>query len=142
MTNLLRRAARAAFPIPDVRVIVSRDDVHAGDDNRQQEMTFPARTPLVEVIDSVYLPNIHGGDATWVAYSTGTDGNIRMGTLLGVVAQQWTEPVLFVSQETLLDLARRQVADGRVHLDFRYHCQVDPALVIEDICSGKRPRGR
>ncbi len=64
-----------------------------------------------------YLPKIMGGKATWTALSG--------KTVLGVLAQEWPNPVLLVRQTSVPK-----------DLFFRYHAQVDPHETLERVRAG------
>jgi len=96
-------------------VTVTRDSVCAGDDvdapHRQRiwvsETTDP-ETLLQTVLTGYPLPCIAGGKATWVCKVDGTP--------IGVVAQQWSRPVVHA----------RQTALGITTVHFTYHAQKEP----------------
>lgn len=112
-------------------VSIDRDSVHAGDDLESHAMSITLdpsatlRTLIAVIQDMDYLPRISGGKATWVVYSSGKP--------LGVFAQQWSEPNLTVTPESIVD---QHFGNIEPRLLFRYWCQADPDEVFSDIKAG------
>src|SRR5690606_2565541 len=77
-----------------MKIYVSRSSVAAGDDvnaPNSESLSVPDGTDLREIVQGIaasgYLPRIAGGQATW---------SVTSNVLVAVVAQQWTEPRMFV----------------------------------------------
>jgi len=118
--------------VPWITVVVRRDSVCAGDDcSAPHEAHFrfrrevSVRNALLTISRKRYLARIIGGKATWIACG------VRP---LGVVAEEWTEPKLWVSGDALL---AEYLEDDR-KLYFRYFAQESPEAVYEE---GKRKKG-
>ncbi|MEV0443950.1 hypothetical protein AB0I84_18155 [Streptomyces spectabilis] len=135
-------AARGQGP---VRVTLTRDGVHAGDeppDGFERHRDVPADTPLAEVIADAqrhFLPsiaryddagNVVPADATWVV-------SARPYGQFAVMAQQWAHPRLLPgTRPTVDDLA--DACDGNeVRLDFDYSYSLeDPDAVFARLAKG------
>ena len=107
-----------------MKVYISRGSVAAGDDvdaPNAKSLSVPDGTELVEIIKGIvqsgYLPSIAGGHATW---------SVTSNTVLAVVAQQWSEPRMFMARQEDLDYEQ-----GTLRLYFNYHAQVDPEVVFK-----------
>jgi hypothetical protein len=120
-----------------LEVAIDRDSVHAGNDLGSHATSIsldPSATlrALIEVIqDSGYLPDINGGKATWIIFSSDKP--------IGVLAQQWLEPKLTVPPESIVD---QYFGNTEPRLLFRYWCQADPDEVFSHIKDGKEPPSR
>ncbi|MEV6674730.1 hypothetical protein [Streptomyces sp. NPDC051162] len=128
-----------------VRVTLTRDDVHAGDeppDGFEQHRDVPADTPLAEVIADAqrhFLPsiaryddagNVVPADATWVVFA-------RPYGQFAVMAQQWARPRLLPGTgPTVGDLADVCTLD-EVSLRFGYSwADQDPDAVFARLAEG------
>lgn len=124
-------------------LVVDRDDVAAGDDNRTTTLELLTTTTIEEALDRVRLPVFVERGSTWVAYATGVDRNIGTGKLLAVISQDNPEATWFADRHaTMLSLSRTNVSGAQVYVMFRHHGDVSPAFVAQDIRAGVRPRGR
>ena len=112
---------------PRTNVYVTRDSVAAGDDGdaphaMELQIAEPVslESAVAAILSARYLPSISGGFATW---------SVASGIPLAVVAQQWPAPRwLFLTQSHLAALDR---PEGVLHLQFNYHAQQDPELVLQ-----------
>jgi hypothetical protein len=114
----------------EVRVRVRRDDVHAGDQPRTDELFVPARTTLAQVVGHLVggrfeLPLI--GSTRWIAefVASGQGQSFGRTPLLAVlVAEDGKATVLPLAPSLLdrscADLTRRSAAAG-IDLHFSYH---------------------
>lgn len=107
-----------------MELYVSRSSVAAGDDvdaPNAMSLSVPDGTEPVEIIKSIvqsgYLPSIAGGQATW---------SVTSNIVLAVVAQQWSEPRMFMARQDDLDYEQ-----GTLRLYFNYHAQIDPETVFK-----------
>lgn len=107
-----------------MKVYVSRGSVAAGDDvdaPNARLLSVPDGTEPVDIIKNIvqsgYLPSIAGGHATW---------SVTSHILLAVVAQQWSEPRMFMARQDVLDYEQ-----GTLRLYFNYHAQIDPETVFK-----------
>lgn len=110
-----------------MRIYVSRGSVAAGDDvnaPNPESLSVPDGTGLHEIVKSIatsdYLPRIAGGQAAWSVTSSG---------LVAVVAQQWTEPHMFVLDPLSFD--KLDHSNGVLRLNFNYHAQIAPETVCK-----------
>ena len=106
-----------------MRIIATRDDVHAGDDPIAREFELPDRATGADIIaaaaDWTWLPHISGGQATW---------SIISREPVAVVAQQRPEPRFFFA---LKESDVWYFEDGVLFLHFNYHTQIDPGVVYD-----------
>jgi hypothetical protein len=110
-----------------VRVLlhVDRDSVAAGDDDDPHALSIeidaamPMASVLTRLNDDKYLPQIYGGEATWVVRSE------RRGRALAVIAQQWAKPKLLVVSD--------EIARTTTTLFFEYLAQRDPSEVYAEL---------
>ncbi len=110
-----------------MQVLLTRESVALGDDvdaPHDHVIDLPAELPLRAAVASVvsagYLPQITGGQATWVLVA-------EAGRSIAVVAQQWREPRLLTTGESAL--AALASADGTVRWHFRYLAQQHPEAI-------------
>jgi hypothetical protein len=116
------------------KILITRDSVDGADDmeapNVAQVMIEGPYTLidiLKSIVESSYLPEIHGGRATWsVAYIEP----------LAVIAQQWKEPKLFPWSEYPLDDELLKIE--RLH--FNYYAQEDPEVVFSVLRRFRLPK--
>ncbi len=106
-----------------MRVIATRDDVHAGDDPIAREFEVPDGASGAEIVAAAanwsWLPNISGGLATWSVISREP---------VAVLAQQRPQARFFFS---LQDDVVWHFEDGFLFLHFNYHTQIDPDIVYD-----------
>jgi hypothetical protein len=106
-----------------MRVIATRDDVHAGDDPPTREFEIPDGASGTEIIvaaaDWSWLPSISGGKATW---------SVMSREPVAVLSQQSPEPKFFFA---LKDDDVWYFEDGILFLHFNYHAQIDPGIVYD-----------
>jgi hypothetical protein len=106
-----------------MRVIATRDDVHASDSPQPLAFDIADTASPEEVLrrsaDRSWLPAISGGRATW---------SIASNEPLAVLAYGWPD------LKPLPRLAERmRAADrrgGALNLHFNYHAQIDPEIVF------------
>jgi len=110
-----------------MRIVATRDDVHAGDEPDWIEFTAPEVTPFVDILrraaDRSWLPSIQGGRATW---------SIVSNDVLALLAYEWPD-LRFMP---FLD-ERFKTADcrhGALRLHFNYHAQIDPETAYRLFC--------
>ena len=96
------------------------DDVVSHDRVVEVEADMTVGRFVADILASGYLPSIWGGEATWVVRAG------RRGRALGVVAQQWSAPSLFVPESSA-------VAEAGEELHFEYRTQEDPAVVVGEL---------
>jgi len=105
---------------------IDRDSVHASDEPRAETIELAPGTTWLELLNLVrrrrYLPDIRGGQASWVAELRGGAAPVP----IGVCAQQWPAPRLLVAG----DAAQARPSDAHLTLHFRYLCQQDPDVVF------------
>ena len=111
-------------PMSTVRI--ERDSVHASDEPQTETIAIAPGTTWLALLALVgtrrCLPDISGGEATWVADLRGRPAPVP----IGVCAQQWPTPRLLVANgvaEPLFDSAE-------VWMHFRYLCQQNPDAVF------------
>ena len=110
-----------------MKLYLTRDSVHAGDDGdapHERTLDVPDRSPLDRVLGAVlaarYLPSISGGRATW---------SVASNIPLAVVAEQWPAPrLLFLTESQVRGLDWH---GDTLRLQFNYHAQADPELVLD-----------
>ena len=110
-----------------MKLYLTRDSVAAADDvnaPHAKEIDGPATENIGAAIASVlamgYLPRVYGEKATW---------SVASNRIVGVLAQQWSEPKLLRSYDT--SYKGLDVADGRLRLHFNYHGQEEPETVLK-----------
>lgn len=116
-----------------LKLVVDRDSVCMADDAHvphEREFDFVGDFPLSRVLYTIvdrhrFLPRIAGGRATWIVEGTHP---------LAVVAQQWPSPAFLVEPDTPISECLGK--DAGKSLRFRYHCQVDPHIVLECLRNG------
>jgi hypothetical protein len=113
---------------------VARDSVCAGDDidaPHAKQFAFQAKDTLAEALSAIvetrYLANIAGGEATWIVEAAGKP--------VAVVAQQWKSPKFLIDPTTRVTECITPEAPRE--LFFRYWCQIDPAVVFECLRLGR-----
>jgi hypothetical protein len=117
-----------------LEVRLDRDSVHAGDDFESHESSIvlsdslSVEAAIAEIRSNGYLPTIAGGKATWLIESTGTGKRC-----IGVLAQQWVVPRLFIPASTSL---KSHFGMAEPSFSFIYWCQANPATVYSAVKSG------
>jgi hypothetical protein len=118
----------------ELMIGVDRDSVCAGDDCESHDATIRVSKDesvlalLAAAWEACPLANIQGGKATWLI-QVGDDRRI-----IGVMAEQWDRPKLFVSDNT----TTAQILDGKMPaLFFKYDCQSDPDVVFALLQAGR-----
>ena len=110
-----------------MKLYLTRDSVHAGDDGdapHERNLAVPDRSTLDQVLAAVlaarYLPSISGGKATW---------SVTSNLPLAVVAEQWPAPrLLFLTDAQVRELDWQ---GDTLRLQFNYHAQAEPELVLD-----------
>ena len=106
-----------------MRIIATRDDVHAGDDPIAREFELRQDASGAEIVAAVadwtWLPHISGGLATWSVISRQP---------VAVLAQQRPVPKFFFS---LQDDDVWCFEDSVLFVHFNYHAQIDPDVVYD-----------
>lgn len=106
-----------------MRVIATRDDVHAGDDPKLREFEIDDSATGVEIVtaaaDWSWLPHISGGLATWSVISRQP---------VAVLAQQRPVPKFFFA---LQGDDIWCIEDSVLFVHFNYHTQIDPDIVYD-----------
>jgi hypothetical protein len=110
-----------------MRLYLTRDSVHAGDDGdapHERTLTVPDRSTLDQVLAAVaaarYLPEISGGLATWSVAS-----NLR---------SRWSRSTVAEAAVAVPDGIQVRALDWQgdtLRLQFNYHAQADPELVLD-----------
>jgi hypothetical protein len=94
-----------------MKVIATRDAVHASDEPEPFAFTIPDRTPLVEILRRA------SGRATW---------SITSNDVLAVLAYEWPELKFMPFLDERFKAA--DLRDGALRLAFNYHAQIDPEI--------------
>ena len=109
-----------------MKLYLTRDSVHAGDDgDAPHEHTLVIAGPTLEqalaaVREARYLPSISGGNATW---------SVASNRPIAVLAQQWPAPRLLFLTDA--DVRGLDWHGDTLRLQFNYHAQTDPELVLD-----------
>jgi hypothetical protein len=113
-----------------MRVVASREGVHAGDDPEilkfQVADDVRPEDLLRRAAERKWLPSIEGGRATWSIDSNG---------VLAVLAQEWTDLKFPPDLEARMRTAIR--TDGVLQLRLKYHRQIDPEAFYLAACENK-----
>ena len=113
-----------------MRVVASREGVHAGDDPEilkfQVADDVRPEDLLRRAAERKWLPSIEGGRATWSIDSNG---------VLAVLAQEWTDLKFPPDLEARMRTAIR--TDGVLQLRLKYHRQIDPEAFYLAVCEYK-----
>ncbi|MDB5127623.1 MAG: hypothetical protein JWQ85_1855 [Mucilaginibacter sp.] len=112
---------------PNVKTInLTRESVSMGDDafdhslKVEVDRNWNISQILEKIIEINYLPQIHGGKATW---------SVAHHTPLAIVAQQWGKPELICGADYPYANTEHYITIGSLH--FNYHAQQDPITVLE-----------
>lgn len=122
------------MPPIQLRAIVDRDSVCAGDDCESHEAAFltSAQTTVAEFLRQAMraspLAGIAGGQATWLIDTAGYGNGC-----IGVMAQQWERPELLLSEDTTVE---QLFGERQPTVFFRYWCQSSPDAVVQALRSG------
>ena len=107
-----------------MKVYVTRDSVHPGDDCDAPHATtidvpgeISVSAAVEKILASRYLASISGGNATW---------SVMSSIPVAVVAQQWAAPRYYQLYD---GLDRLDIVAGTLRLHFNYHAQIDPEIV-------------
>ena len=117
-----------------ITINLNRDSVHSGDDivSHAKQINIKESATVKDLIEVIrqtnYLPQIIGGNATWIIDCLNTPNGV-----IGVDAQQWSEPKLVIPDGSLV---AQLTKDGKVNLHFRYWCQSDPEKVYACVIAG------
>ncbi len=102
-----------------MKIIATRDGVHASDEPEPFELTIPDETPPADILrraaDRSWLPSIQGGRATW---------SIVSNDVLAVLAYEWPDLKFMPFLDERMKAADRR--QGVLRLHFNYHAQIDP----------------
>ena len=118
-----------------MNIQLTRDSVAMGDDvdaPHPHTLYLTENTTIIEIVDTIiranYLPNIHGGKATW---------SVASKKPIALIAQQWSGakllPQLHHSFDTLLG------NDDGYKIHINYHAQTDPDVVYRVLSRFKLP---
>ncbi|MEO8059856.1 MAG: hypothetical protein ABI671_16200 [Burkholderiales bacterium] len=134
------RSARGNASIPDaaanMEVQVERGSVHASDDAPSKRLSVSPNTTLRAMVELAiadsYLPNISGGNATWIVESSGAGAGAGAGAStalrpIAVIAQQWAEVKLLVAADVSI---AAHFGATLPRLNVRYRCQEDPDAIV------------
>jgi hypothetical protein len=92
--------------------------------------SFSSSSTVLDLLNVAWracpLAGIAGGQATWLIDVGNSD------TCIGVMAQQWSQPKLFIAPDTN---ASDLFISGEPSLYFRYWCQSDPGAVFDALQS-------
>jgi hypothetical protein len=101
-----------------ITINLNRDSVHQGNDivSHAKQINVAESATVKNLIEEIrqfnYLPQIIGGNATWIIDCLDIPNGV-----IGVYAQQWSEPKLAIEGGSLVS---QLVKDGKVNLHFRY----------------------
>ena len=107
-----------------MKVVATRDGVHASDEPQPFEFTVADLTPAFEILRRAanrrWLPSIQGDRATWSIVSNET---------LAVLAYEWPDLKVLPSLDERMKRADRR--GGALRLHFNYHAQDDPEATYQ-----------
>ena len=112
-----------------MNLFLTRDSVHPGDDAdapHERTLAIPDRSTLDRALAAVlaarYLPSISGGRATW---------SVASNIPVAVIAEQWPAPRLLFLTESQVRALDWQ--GDTLRLQFNYHAQAEPELVLDTL---------
>ncbi|QIO08085.1 hypothetical protein [Acinetobacter lanii] len=122
----------------EIEVVIQRDSVSMGDDIQAPHayrVWISSQTTIeaccTELNLHLYLPKIVTGEAVWTVENA-------QGDAMLLIAQQWADLYYFVPQHSLL---LEHLIFDETHqaytLYLRYHMQIDPQLLIQQLESLK-----
>jgi hypothetical protein len=107
-----------------MKIIISRDGVHAGDNTREEIFEIHDAANRDEILKKlkrvIMFPGIDGGKATWVASSS---------IPIACFAQQWDDEYKLLN--CLQPLERLKWENGNLSIHLSYFAQIDPNTVYD-----------